>query len=270
MQIKILPEDIEWYINTAPKFGEVLSAVADTIAINKEIKVGEVIYQFQDIAKHTFDNKCIFPFTEQKNSLGELFTRVLCVSINNCIAHGKPNFKTKIIKGDVVKIDGGISTKAPSGRTMYFDSAITVICGGLEAEEKVKPVILAPAAAIKEMLSLRGEINTRQLSQIIQNHAEEFNLDIVTNLSGHGIGYLLHDQPFITNMTTSAAATNLIPGTFICPEPMYVANGSGQIADCYIDSDGWSVIVKDISSHWETVLYYDGNKLIDAVGIISS
>lgn len=270
MQIKILPEDIKWYIDTAPKFGKILSTITNTIAYNKELEVGHIIYEFEDEARSVFKGKCQFPFAEQKNTLGEFFARTLCVSINNCVAHGKPNFETKIIKDDVVKIDGGISIKAPSGRIMYFDSAITVVCGNSKTKKEVQPVILAPVAAIKEMSTLRGEINTRQLSQIIENYAEKFNLDIVTELSGHGIGYFLHGDPYITNMTTPAAATNLIPGTFICPEPMYMVNGSGQIATSYIDLDGWSVVVKDISSHWETILYYDGNKLTDIVGIVSS
>jgi len=268
MQIKINRKDIEWYKEIASIFGKVIHIIANMIAENNEIKVGQIIFEFESIIKQAI-HEYSFPFMKQKNSIGESFTRSLCVSINNCVAHGKPNFKTKIIKGDIVKIDGGISAIAPSKRIMYFDSAITVACGSSKTKEKLDPIVIAPAFSIKEMLKLEGTINTKQLSKIIENTAEIFGFDIVTELCGHGIGYQLHNDPFITNMTTPEAAVDLIPGTFICPEPMYVKNGKGSQAPCYIDSDGWSVITNNISSHWETILYYDGNNLIDVVGIIS-
>lgn len=273
MQIQIAKEDIKWYIATAPKFGEALHLVGDLIeSSEKELTVSKVTSEFREACKRLLGNDIgfrdsqVFPFELQKNSFGEKFDRELCVSINQCVAHGKPSQKLIIKHGDVVSIDGGVSGIAPSGRRMYFDSAITVVRGG---GKRLNPIVAAPAMAINRMVELKGNINTKQLSEITQSIAEEFQFNIVVDLSGHGIGYNLHTDPMITNMTSSELSVDLVPRTFICPEPMYVANGNGMIASCHIDSDGWSVVAKDTSSHWETVLYYDGNKLIDVVGIIS-
>jgi len=272
MQIKIDEKDIEWYKEIAPTFGKAIHAIADIIAEEEEqISKADIVSEFIRLTRTYIPLKNIgFPFSSQQNALGEYFEKPLCISVNNCVAHGLfSSIKEVIKKGDIVTIDGGISGKAPSGRVMYFDSAITILCGRLDSKDKLNPIVIAPAFAIKEMLELRGEINTVQLSRIIEDIGESFGFDMVTELSGHGIGYKLHDEPYLTNMVASGTSVNLVPGTFICPEPMYVANGTGVPAHCYIDSDGWSVVAKDTSSHWETVLYYDGNKLIDVVGIIS-
>lgn len=269
MQIKIKEEDIKWYCNIAPSFGKVIHIIAEEIAKNNYKFPYETKIHFLDEAKKSIPvEKIYFPFEKQKNSLNEYFNNEICISINKCVAHGK-SFTKEYKKGDIVKIDCGIAAKAPSGRMMYFDSAMTVLYGGVGKKEKLDPLIIAPALAIDKMLKLRGKINTSQLSEITQNLGEELNYNIVNTLCGHSIGYKLHDSVKITNLISQEASVDLLQGTLICPEPMYVKNGYGYAASCYIDSNGWSVICEDISSHWETVLYYDGNKLIDVVGIIS-
>lgn len=260
--IKTHPDDIAWYLETAPKFGEALKRTARHVRdLYKPIEALEVEKIFM-AGMPRYNGH--YPFWDQKNSLGENFPLAICISVNECVAHGMTNIL--ITPGDIVTIDAGFQMEAPSGRQMFFDAAITVYAGNLDTDQTL---LSAPKLALEEIQKLQGKINTLQISSIIEKTAKEASLNIVTGLTGHGIGYGLHLAPRISNVIDPRMGDNLVPGTFICPEPMYTANGCGESEDIYIDADGWSVMTDALSSHWETVFYYDGNSLRDTVGILS-
>jgi methionyl aminopeptidase len=268
--MQITKNDILWYLNTAPLFGKAIMETADLIKYTKkDIYCGYVEIYFCKLVKKYTNLEINFPFTIQKNTIGEPYNHTICISVDQCIAHGKYKITEKLRIGNIVTIDAGISAIAPSGRIMYFDSAITIICGNKQREVEENYFIKTPLYALKKMTKLNGNINTLQLSAIVQKGIENTSNGIVQTLSGHGIGYKLHTTPYISNVIDFRAAENLVPGTLICPEPMYVFNNNNFLAKTYLADDGWSVITNGLSTHWETVFYYNGNFLIDTTGILS-
>lgn len=264
LPMKIHQEDIAWYLETAMYLRTALEATARLLKPRQSVTSN---YSLQrEFVSHILAvyPEAELPFAREKNTLGEPFSHGLCVSVNECVAHGKN--KEEIFPGDNVSLDGGVSLVAPTGRSMYFDAAITVIAGSRELSLLAE----APLTALKRISSLEGDINTAQIAAIIESIAKENDLGIVTGLTGHGIGYGLHVQPRIPNVPTPNMTSPLLPGTFICPEPMYTANGAGLPVRLYLDTDGWSVMVDDVSSHWETTFYYDGDTLMDTIGILSN
>lgn len=262
IQIKKSLEDIATYREVGPKFGAILSNIA--------VQIREAEIRSPRVVTNTFlDNTrrlaldIDYPFGYEQNEYGESFENILCISVNNCVAHGRST--TNFAIGDIVTIDAGISIPAAlENRRLHFDAAITVEVKANNCIHLVK----APLVALERIRDMDPPIDDLKISSIIENIARDLNLNIVSCLSGHGIGYKLHEPPMIPNILSPlGGSTKLIPNTIICPEPMYVIDGAGEQATVYLDPDGWSVMTEKLSSHWETMFLYDGEKFEDIVGI---
>jgi methionyl aminopeptidase len=204
-----------------------------------------------------------YPFKPQKNKSGKKFGAASCVSINDTVAHCKPNRK-KFKQGDIVSIDCGWRL----GSLMY-DAAFTV---SYNTKEEL-PWVTAPLRTlidIKEKIRIAN--TSTDISQIIEYNAKVQNLDIVTALAGHGIGHELHEPPIIHNAMGNFSPVELFDGLVFCIEPIYTPSmGETKQATVYIDSDGWSIktIKKEPTTHWETMfcIEKENPKLVDLVGL---
>jgi methionyl aminopeptidase len=267
--MKIHQDDIAWYLKVAPHLGHAIQGAAERVEYctkDEEIPSAEIEKEFVSRILN-YNPEAEFPFASQLNSLGEPFERAICISVNNCVAHGKAPAPIK--KHDTVSLDGGMSLVAPSGRRMYFDAAVTIMAGHRYSSRK-NLLAEAPLIALKAISKLKDALNTAQISALIEVVGRKLGFGIVTGLTGHGMGYELHCQPRISNVATPNMISPVIPGTLICPEPMYTIQGEGEPVRSYLDCDGWSVMVDSVSSHWETTFYYDGKTLVDTVGITNN
>ncbi len=161
-------------------------------------------------------------------------------SINDEVVHGFPT-KDKIIpeKG-LVKIDMGFVYKG-----MHSDAAKTYIVGEVKKLNQVtKEALMAGIRKIKNGVRV-GDIGLA-IGQI----ADKNNYGNVKNFGGHGLGYKLHDDPFVPNYGRKGVGSKLFVNKFIAVEPMFTLGSS----DVYIDKeDGWTVKTVDGSwaTHWE-------------------
>jgi len=175
------------------------------------------------------------------------FPAALCVSINDQIVHGIPNENPQILKdGDIVSLDMGLNHKG-----FFTDSAITVAVGnvdeaGLKLIEDTKNALYAGIDAIKE-----GK-HVRDISYAIERYVRPKHLGIVEELCGHGVGYKVHEDPFIPNFCLENKGEKLKAGMVIAIEPM-LNEGSKHIV---LDGDGWTYKTADgsRSAHFEHTL----------------
>jgi methionyl aminopeptidase len=181
----------------------------------------------------------------------EGFPDVICISVNEAIVHGIPG-NQPIRQGDVVKLDLTLGYKG-----MINDSAITVIAGGRGSAgiarlvEGTKKSLDAGIAAIKGDGTRVGDI-----SSAVQETLEEYNLGIIRELVGHGVGYEIHESPNIPNFGVSGTGPVLHTGMTIAIEPM-ACLGDWHIS---LAKDKATIIMKDgsLGAHFEhTVLITD-------------
>jgi methionyl aminopeptidase len=71
----------------------------------------------------------------------------------------------------------------------------------------------------------------------------------VYELGGHGVGYSVHEDPFIPNQGQKGQGQRLFENQIICIEPMFTLGGD----EVNFADDGWTVISKDnsLAAHWE-------------------
>lgn len=173
------------------------------------------------------------------------FPAALCFSINDEVVHGIPNEKEYIIKeGDLVTLDIGFTYKG-----FITDSAITVIAGKgtEEAQKLIKATREALEAGIQAVKPGRfiGDIGAK-----ISEVAKSYGVSLAKGLSGHGVGYDVHEDPYVPNEGARGTGEELVPGMVIAIEPM-CTYGSGKVL-CDKE-DGYTYRTKDgeLAAHFE-------------------
>ena len=174
------------------------------------------------------------------------FPNSLCVSVNDEVVHGIPK-KRKLRNGDIVTIDMVIGYHGYQG-----DAAWTYAVGNID--DKKKYLMEHTEKSLYEGLKMVKPGNRiGDISNAIEKYATSYNLGIVKELVGHGIGRDMHEEPDVPNYGKPNKGAKLKPGMVLCIEPM-LNYGS---ADIGILDDEWTIVTLDgkPSAHYEhTVL----------------
>ncbi|MFZ2048807.1 MAG: type I methionyl aminopeptidase [Minisyncoccia bacterium] len=172
------------------------------------------------------------------------FPAALCVSINDEIVHGIPNEKPKILnQGDIVTIDLSLLHKG-----LITDAAITVPVGAIDDEDirllKVTKHALRAGIEVARPGNTVGDIG-----EAIGDIIEAAGFSIAEDLAGHGVGYQIHEDPFVPNFGRSGEGEKLVPGMVIAIEPMVNVGKPG----IKVMSDGYTIKTRDgsRSAHFE-------------------
>ncbi len=164
------------------------------------------------------------------------FPADICISINDEIVHGIPNEEPKILKeGDIVGIDAGLLYDG-----LITDHAITVPVGEISKEAKnlLSRTKEALQAGIKQAV-IGNKVG--DISNAIEKVANAADLTVIEGLTGHGVGYSLHEDPYVPNSGHSGTGEVLVEGMVIAIEPMF-STGSSKIK---VAKDGYTYLTKD-------------------------
>ena len=188
-----------------------------------------------ELVKTEGDLLAFYHHTDRKNDTP--YPSGLCLSVNDVIVHSPASDNGAVIQdGDVVCLDFGIKHKG-----LFTDHAVTVIAGSKRDphdEELVAGTYEALAAGIK---AAKVGNTTGDIGYAVQKVAEKYHFGYPTNLSGHGVGLKVHEEPHVPNFGTPGKGAKLVEGLVIAIEPMMTL-GSGEL---YIDKDGHSYRTKD-------------------------
>ena len=143
------------------------------------------------------------------------------ISRNQEAAHATPKAgDTDIFGKDMVKLDLGAHVDG-----YIADSAVTVDLSG--NSDILKAAEDALAAAID--LAKPG-VTTGELGAAIEESIRSYNLNPITNLTGHGLShYEAHDEPAVPNRRVEGG-TVLKEGDVLAIEP-FATNGAGSVHD---------------------------------------
>lgn len=176
------------------------------------------------------------------------FPASLCVSVNDEIVHGVPIESNRVlIEGDIVSLDMGLIHEG-----MIVDSAITVGVGKIDAKAK-KLLAATEESLYAGIKAAKGGKFIGDIGVAVEAVANRNHFSIADELAGHGVGYEVHEDPFVPNFGMPGQGPQLKPGLVIAIEPMLNEGGSEII----FGQDGWTISTKDgsRSAHFEhTVL----------------
>lgn len=221
--------------------GKILATILKEL--NSAVKPGVTTYELDALATDLCKKHRVKPAFLGFNG----YPATLCASTNEVVVHGIPN-KKKLIQGDIVGLDMGVKHNG-----YYADSALTVPVGKInkDAEKLIEITKKSLYLAIKE---LKHGSHVGDIGATVSHLAQAHSLAVVRDLTGHGIGKKLQEEPSIPNYGTYGKGALLEAGMTIAIEPMLTL-GSPEIV---IDrNDGWTIRTQDksLSAHFEhTVL----------------
>ncbi|MEO8500985.1 MAG: type I methionyl aminopeptidase [Vicinamibacteria bacterium] len=173
------------------------------------------------------------------------FPATLCASVNDEVVHGIPG-KRVLIEGDIIGLDFGAIVDG-----YYGDAARTVAVGKVssEAERLMKVTEESLHRAIEVMYPGK---RLGDIGHAVESHATKHGYTVVRELSGHGIGRKLHEDPQVPNYGPPGKRERLQPGMCLAIEPMVNAGGA---ATRTLD-DKWTVVTEDrsLSAHYELTI----------------
>lgn len=165
----------------------------------------------------------------------------ICASINDIVVHGTPT-NYKLHSGDILKIDAGVKLNG-----FYSDAAFTVVIG--EGTREAKNLIKATHTALEE--AIRHVKPGNRLGDIgwsIAKTADRFGVNVIVGLTGHGVGYDLHEDPVIYNFGDKGHGMELKAGMVLAIEPMFSA-GTSQVVQ--LKDESWATKDGSLSAHFE-------------------
>jgi methionyl aminopeptidase len=177
----------------------------------------------------------------------------VCISVNDEIVHGIPNEGDRVLQeGDIVSIDLGLIHGG-----LITDAAVTVPVGNIspECEMLLRVTKDALMAGIK---AAKGGKRTGDIGSRISLEAVPHGLGVVEELCGHGVGYDVHEDPYVPNYGEPGRGDILKPGMVIAIEPIFNL-GTKKI---HLDKDGYTYKTADgkPSAHFEhTILITKNN-----------
>jgi len=169
---------------------------------------------------------------------GYLFS--ICSPVNEQIVHTKPSNRV-LNSGDVLTLDIGMLYQG-----WHTDYAITKIVGGESQDQKVNKFLKVGEdtlyLAIKE-----AKMGNRlgKISEVIEREVTGNGYFIIKELTGHGIGKKLHEDPYVFGFVDKPINKSLLikKGLVIAIEIIYAMGTDVMI----YEKDNWSVITKDRS-----------------------
>lgn len=213
--------------------------VSRTLAeVAKHIKPGVTTLQLDKIAEAYIRSQGAVPGFLNYGG----FPNTLCTSVNEQVVHGIPNNRP-LKEGDILSVDCGAVKNG-----FYGDHAYTFQVG--EVSDEIKKLI----RVTKECLyaGIQKAVAGNRIGDVafaVQQHAEKHGYGVVRELTGHGLGRNLHEDPSVPNYGKRGRGSLIKEGLVIAIEPM-INLGAKQVRQL---SDGWTIVTKDglPSAHFE-------------------
>jgi methionyl aminopeptidase len=223
-----------------------LKILKDFIENNYESINGKIV---DDLAFEIITNLGGYPaFKNYKPPFSnETYIYSITLSLNEEIVHGLP-LESKIFKkGDIVSLDCGTFYKG-----FYADSAITFLLDDSN-NLKLKLIKTCKEALDNCLEYVHHNSFVNSVSKAIEDYVVNNGFKVIKELSGHGVGKKLHEEPEIPNFYDPNYKQKLYNKMTIAIEPM-ITSGNGKIK---LLNDKWTIITQDHlpSAHFEyTVL----------------
>lgn len=179
------------------------------------------------------------------------FPAAICTSINEVVVHGIPSDKEILKDGDIVTCDVVAELNGFMG-----DAARTFLVGNVD--EKTRLLVERTKEAFFKGLE-KAQIGNRigDVSHAVQECAEGYGYGVVRELTGHGIGREMHQDPEVPNYGKAGRGPRIVKGMAFCIEPM-INMGKRNVVLGY---DGWRVSAADglPAAHYENTVIITQN-----------
>lgn len=210
-------------------------------AIKPEIKAGISTYELDQIVYQTIVSQNAIPAF--LNYGDPPFPGSACISINEEVVHGIPNKNRYLKDGDIVSIDVGAEYNG-----FFGDACRTFLVGDVNPRWK-KLVEVTEQSFWEGIKQVKKGNRLGDIGHAVQTHCENHGFGVIRDLTGHGIGANLHEDPNLLNYGRPGRGIRLEVGMVMCLEPM-ITEDSFHIQ---LMPDQWTIVTADrkAAAHYE-------------------
>jgi methionyl aminopeptidase len=231
--------------------------VAETLQLVKSyVKPGITTFELDQIAEdYIRSNNGIPAF--KGYGYGTPFPATICASIDEEVVHGIPSDRV-LKEGEIISVDIGVLKN-----NYYGDAALTIAVGEI-SEEKRQLMKVTEESLYKGIEAAVAGNRIGDISYAVQNYVEKYGYGVVRDLTGHGVGRKLHEDPQIPNYGRKKSGPEIKNGMTIAIEPM-INMGTYKVT---VADDEWTITTLDNlpSAHFEhTIAIINGKPEILSV-----
>jgi len=231
--------------------------VAETLKlVSSYVKPGITTFELDQIAEDYIRSKNGIPAFKGYGH-DKPFPATICASIDDEVVHGIPGDRV-LKEGEIISIDVGVLKN-----NYYGDAAVTVAVGEISADKKLLMKITEESLYKGIEAAIVGN-RIGDISFAVQSHVEKYGYGVVRDLTGHGVGRYLHEDPPIPNFGKKGTGKEIKNGMTLAIEPM-INMGTYKVT---VDDDDWTIRTLDgkPSAHFEhTIAIINGKAEILSV-----
>lgn len=219
--------------------------------IEDKIKPGVSTYELDEWAEERMLSLNAKPGFKGYGSKTRSFPATLCTSINHEVVHGIPSKDTILKEGDIIGIDVGSIYNG-----YYGDGARTYAVGSISSS-KEKLMEVCEKSLYEGIKAAKVGNRVSDISNAIDKIVRKNGFEIVRDLTGHGIGENLHEDPQILNYNNGKKGPKLKKNMTLAIEPM-ITDGGYEVNTL---DDGWTIVTADRSNsaHFEHTIVLTDN-----------
>lgn len=186
---------------------------------------------------------------------GSPFGKVICLSVNNAVLHGRP-YDRVLESGDLVSMDIAVELEG-----WVADSSLSVVVGE-QNPERLALIRDTETVMWAGIDAARAGNTVGDIGHAVETTARELGYRINRQFGGHGVGRTMHEAPFVPNYGPPGSGARLVEGMTLTVEPFLSRSTSVMNIS---DRDGWTVESGDgsIGAHAEhTIIVTKGEPII--------
>ncbi len=179
-----------------------------------------------------------------------------CISVNNEFCHGIPSTNKILKEGDLINID-------VSAELVGFwsdNGASFVLVDDIHGHQKL--VDASKEILKKALLNIKGGVRISAIGHLIETEAKRYGYKVIKNLTGHGIGRSLHEEPAeIANFKDRFNLTRFKKNSVVAIET-FISTHSNYAVTL---NDGWTMVGDKggfMAQHEHTILVTDNKPII--------
>jgi methionyl aminopeptidase len=178
----------------------------------------------------------------------------ICVSVEDEVVHAIPGRRV-LRAGQLVTLDVAAELDG------YHADAATTVPVGFVDQRKRRLMSATRSALAAGIQAAQPGATLRDVGAAVERATRARGFRVIRELTGHGIGLAMHEEPTVPNWAAPSATRRLTPGLVFTIEPM-VAAGRPLVA---LDPDGWTVrtVDRSPSAHEEhTIMVAPGGPVV--------
>jgi methionyl aminopeptidase len=179
-----------------------------------------------------------------------------CISVNNEFCHGIPSDKKILAEGDLINID--VSAELDG---FWSDNGGSFVLGP-DVNQHQKLIEASKQILHKAIHNIKGGVRITDIGFLIETEAKKRGYKVIKNLTGHGIGRSLHEEPheianYRERLNTARFKKNSVVAieTFISTTSTYTETLN----------DGWTMVGNRggfMAQHEHTIIVTDGKPIV--------